>query len=183
MCKHENNSSLTRRLTCRIIIKPLKPCFMNTPSSNRPPLLLWRTPDLYNLNLEFGVILDSSPTGLQRLEKFLDTLRLYANTDESNFISIFIALSEAITNAMIHGNHGHPERNIYVSAVLKSDSISFSVEDEGNGFDEQKVSNPISEDNIPKPGGRGILIMRSLAKNMYYSKGGRKLNLLFGLIK
>ena len=55
-----------------------------------------------------------------------------------------IALREALANAIIHGNHEHPRKHVHVRCRCKLDAVSISVKDEGQGFDINKMSDPIA---------------------------------------
>jgi|SRR5580693_61863 serine/threonine-protein kinase RsbW len=77
--------------------------------------------------------------------------------------TIGLAVREAIANAMIHGNHCDPEKEVRISvAVDEHCGLSVRVKDSGSGFDPDGLPNPVAPENILAVHGRGILIMRQL---------------------
>lgn len=81
-------------------------------------------------------------------------------TDDDAF-GIDMAVREAVTNAVVHGNQQSEDK--LVGIVLKSlpDGVEISVHDQGPGFNPNEVPDPTAEENILKTSGRGIFFMRS----------------------
>ena len=81
-------------------------------------------------------------------------------TEDAAF-GIDMAVREAVTNAVLHGNR--QDENKTVDIVLKSspDAVEISVHDQGPGFNPEEVPDPTAEENILKASGRGIFFMRS----------------------
>src|SRR6478672_10404433 len=73
-----------------------------------------------------------------------------------------IALSEALVNAVIHGNHQDPGKQVYVGCRLGTDEVSIVIRDQGQGFDIGEVPDPTAPENIESSHGRGIYLMRTL---------------------
>ena len=80
--------------------------------------------------------------------------------DEAAF-GIDMAVREAVTNAVLHGNR--QDDNKTVDIVLKSspDAVEISVHDQGPGFNPEEVPDPTANENILKASGRGIFFMRT----------------------
>jgi serine/threonine-protein kinase RsbW len=81
-------------------------------------------------------------------------------SDDAAF-GIDMAVREAVTNAVLHGNH--QDDNKTVDIVLKSspDAVEISVHDQGPGFNPEEVPDPTAKENILKASGRGIFFMRT----------------------
>jgi len=81
-------------------------------------------------------------------------------SDDAAF-GIDMAVREAITNAVVHGNR--QDENKTVDIVLKSspDAVEISVHDQGPGFNPEDVPDPTATENILKTSGRGIFFMRT----------------------
>ena len=81
-------------------------------------------------------------------------------SDDAAF-GIDMAVREAVTNAVVHGNS--QDEGKVVNIVLKSspDAVEISVHDQGPGFNPNEVPDPTVEENILKTSGRGIFFMRS----------------------
>lgn len=86
-----------------------------------------------------------------------------------------LALEEALTNAVKHGNKLDPEKSVSVRAETFPGSVQIEVEDEGAGFDHGKVPMPTDDENIWKTSGRGVFLIRHFMDKAEYSEGGRKL--------
>ena len=94
--------------------------------------------------------------------------------------NVLVAVSEAVTNAMIHGNKSNESKSVTLSMRLpKKNSICFTIEDEGVGFDAESVPDPTSPENLEKPNGRGIFLMRHLADSVEFENNGSKVNVEF----
>jgi serine/threonine-protein kinase RsbW len=75
--------------------------------------------------------------------------------------AVRIALVEAVVNALTHGHRGDPGKRVRVSYLLSAEQVVAEVVDEGPGFDPQRVPDPLAPENLERPGGRGLLLMRS----------------------
>jgi len=85
---------------------------------------------------------------------------------------IAIALREALANAVIHGNHEDPAKQVYVGCRGGSDEVSIVVRDEGQGFNPDDVPDPTAPENIKSTHGRGIYLMRTLMDEVRFERGG-----------
>jgi len=92
-----------------------------------------------------------------------------AGIGEEGAFGIDMAVREAVTNAVLHGNR--QDRNKTVELTLKSlpDAIEISVHDQGPGFNPKEVPDPTKEENILKTSGRGIFFMRSFMDEVDWS--------------
>jgi serine/threonine-protein kinase RsbW len=72
-----------------------------------------------------------------------------------------LAVREAVANAIKHGNRLDPRKRAFIDFALDGEDVVIRVRDEGDGFDAQGVADPTVEENLLKPGGRGLLYMRS----------------------
>lgn len=91
---------------------------------------------------------------------------------ENCAFAIKLALEEAVTNAFRHGNSADPSKRIIVRYRITASSIEIEVEDEGPGFDPTVVPDPTLPENIDRPHGRGIMLMRAYLDDVEYQKGG-----------
>jgi serine/threonine-protein kinase RsbW len=83
-----------------------------------------------------------------------------------------IALREALANAIIHGNHENPRKQVYVRCRWKPDEVSIAVKDEGRGFDVNKIADPTAPENTGSVHGRGIYLMKALMDEVRFEEGG-----------
>jgi serine/threonine-protein kinase RsbW len=74
---------------------------------------------------------------------------------------VALAIREALSNALVHGNRCDPEKTIAICVALKDDGGLFvSVKDSGSGFDPNALPNPLALENLLSNHGRGIFLMR-----------------------
>lgn len=85
---------------------------------------------------------------------------------------IEIALREALANAVIHGNHEDPEKQVYVGCHGGIDEVSIVIRDEGQGFDSGDLPDPTASENIKSSHGRGIYLMKTLMDEVRFERGG-----------
>lgn len=93
--------------------------------------------------------------------------------------SLPLALDEAITNAMRHGNGLKAGRRVALRARLDGEALEIRVRDEGRGFDPDSLPDPREGDSLFRPGGRGVFLIRTLCDELRYEDGGREAVLRF----
>lgn len=81
---------------------------------------------------------------------------------------IGIAVREAVANAIEHGNKLDASKQVSVDFGLRGDEIVIEVKDEGIGFDPGRVPNPLEPENLLRPNGRGILLIREFMDRVEY---------------
>ncbi|NMM46997.1 ATP-binding protein [Marinigracilibium pacificum] len=115
------------------------------------------------------------------VESFIDNAKeKYQLTDEI-YGNIMVAVTESVNNAIQHGNKNIKDKNVYLSLIFTEGSIQFEVEDEGDGFDYETLPDPTAPENIDKPGGRGIFLMKHLSDEVAFEQEGKKVILTFYL--
>lgn len=109
-----------------------------------------------------SLILQSSRSEINKIENLLFTLNEAYRIDQERFVNFHIAVSEALMNAIVHGNKESTEKRVMVDILENEDSLELVISDEGNGFDASNVPDPTKNNNLYKDHGRGIFIMKSL---------------------
>jgi serine/threonine-protein kinase RsbW len=124
--------------------------------------------------------LESRPENISSIERFVEEICDYYNINDTYFGNILIALTEAFQNALIHGNQNDPAKQIHVIFESKPKGLSFTVKDEGKGFDPDVVPDPLDlEIETDTEKGRGIFLMRSLSDKMVVTDEGRSIEMFF----
>lgn len=82
--------------------------------------------------------------------------------DEKTASNASLAVREAVANGVLHGNRQQEGKRVEVSLELDSEQLAVEVSDEGRGFDPAAVPDPLAPENLMKPNGRGIFLMRNL---------------------
>jgi serine/threonine-protein kinase RsbW len=90
---------------------------------------------------------------------------------------IRLALEEAVVNGLRHGNGGDPAKRVRVRWRLWPEALLVEVEDEGPGFDPGRVPDPTAPENLDRPGGRGLLLMRHFMTWVRFSPRGNRVTL------
>jgi len=109
--------------------------------------------------------------GQQFIEEVLEQLKLHHWTSRDLF-GVRLALEEAIVNAIKHGNSLDCRKEVRVECKLSSERIWIEIADEGCGFQPHKVPDPTHPDNLEKPSGRGIMLMRNYMNRVEYNETG-----------
>ncbi|HIA37401.1 MAG TPA: ATP-binding protein [Flavobacteriales bacterium] len=101
--------------------------------------------------------------------------------NEDHYGNILISLTEAVNNAIQHGNKNDPKKNVEIVFDVETnlESFSFTVKDEGDGFDYTTIPDPTAPENIEKISGRGVFLMRNLADKVGFYSEGREIQLNF----
>ena len=113
------------------------------------------------------------------IESFIDNAKEKFHLDEDIYGNIMIAVTEAVNNAIKHGNQNNSSKNVALTLSLAEGLIKFEVRDEGKGFDFHKLPDPTSPENIAKPGGRGIFLMKHLSDEVNFREKGKVVELSF----
>jgi len=104
-----------------------------------------------------------------QLMRFILKFRSADGTDAD----IEMALHEALSNAVMHGNGENSCKHVYVTCRCYMDGeVSIAVRDEGRGFDSNAVVNPTLLENLLFTHGRGIYLMKTLMDEVSFEEGG-----------
>lgn len=127
------------------------------------------------------ITLDSSFEEVERLESYMNELQDWADFNDDDYARIMLTLSEAATNAIIHGNKENPQKEVSISSRLTNGKLIISVKDEGAGFDPSNIPDPLKEENLLNVGGRGVYLIKEYADDLQFEENGTKLIMTFKL--
>lgn len=113
------------------------------------------------------------------IESFIDNAREKFKLNDDIYGNIMIAITEAVNNAIKYGNKNDPNKNVSLTLLFDESVIKFKVEDEGTGFNYQDLPDPTAPENLQKPGGRGIFLMKHLSDEVDFKNEGRVVELSF----
>jgi len=116
---------------------------------------------------------------VRMIESFIDNAKEKFHLDDDIYGNIMIAVTEAVNNAIKHGNAADSSKNVSLSLSLESSLIKFRIQDEGAGFNFHDLPDPTAPENLEKPGGRGIFLMKHLSDEVDFKEGGRIVELSF----
>jgi serine/threonine-protein kinase RsbW len=120
----------------------------------------------------------NNPEGI--VERMVVGLCEKMNIKEERFGNILLAITEAVDNAIEHGNKNHPDKAVELSYKTSPEGVTFTVADQGQGFDPNHVADPTHPENISDEG-RGLFVMKHLADKVAFEENGKKVVLSFNL--
>ena len=116
---------------------------------------------------------------IRMIESFIDNAKEKFDLDDDIYGNIMIAVTEAVNNAIKHGNSGNKSKSVHLTLFLEDSLIKFIVKDEGSGFNYESLPDPTAPENLEKPGGRGIFLMKHLSDEVEFRDNGRTVELSF----
>ena len=122
----------------------------------------------------------SIPENINYVEKFIEEICDFYNINNTYFGNITIAVTEAVNNAILHGNKQNPEKFVKLTFQNKPIGLSFLIKDEGNGFDYDCIPNSIDDTNNSKKfSGKGFFLIKSLADEILFHNSGSMIEIIF----
>lgn len=103
---------------------------------------------------------------LSSLPKRLEAGREQCSMSDEQFYNLVVVLTEAVANAINHGNRGDASKNVRLRVECREEGILCIVEDQGEGFNPDAVADPIAPENLLSDGGRGLFIIRALTTHL-----------------
>lgn len=123
----------------------------------------------------------SNVESMNLVESLVDQVCSDLLVNEDMYGNILIAVTEATNNAIIHGNGRDANKQVKLIVDQNEEGLVFSIEDQGKGFDFNLLPDPTAPENIEKPDGRGIFLMKNLADKIEFLQNGSKVNITFVL--
>ena len=120
---------------------------------------------------------ESVAENIHIVENLIDEICETLNVNEEYYGNILI--TEAVNNAMVHGNKLDSEKKVAITVKSDDTSLHFTISDEGPGFDYDNLPDPTAPENIEKPNGRGVFLMKNLADGCNFEENGRIVELEF----
>ena len=120
----------------------------------------------------------SRKSELKKAEDFLQEFFNNNNVPQNNFNKVWLCISEAIINSIVHGHKNDEDKEIRLQVKLDKQHISVTITDEGEGFNFYEVADPTEKENLKKESGRGIHIIKSMCEALEYNKKGNSIQFL-----
>lgn len=92
--------------------------------------------------------------------------------EQSLVFNLVTSVIEAVGNAIIHGNQSNLQKNVNVLITLNKNEIKFAVHDEGRGVDIDSLPDPLAPENLLKPCGRGIFLIKTFMDDVRCERNG-----------
>jgi serine/threonine-protein kinase RsbW len=123
--------------------------------------------------------INSNTQSLRLVERLVEDVCQIYSVNEDCYGNMLIAVTEAVNNAILHGNKNDPEKYVRIGFESDTEKFVFSIADEGEGFDYTNLPDPTDPVNIEKISGRGVFLMSSLADSIQFEQNGSKVLLSF----
>lgn len=123
---------------------------------------------------EFEVTIPSDTAAGQEVQERIISSLEGLNYPPRDVFGIRLALEEALVNAIKHGNRMDPEKFVMVGCQIGKELVRIEIEDQGAGFKPEDVPDPTDDDNLERPCGRGIMLMRAFLSLVEYNEVGNK---------
>ncbi len=140
---------------------------------------LFNPKNAYEMITDQSVKFASNYENLSVAEKLINDISEFYKLPEDYYGNILVAVTEAVNNAIQHGNKSNPDKSIELTFKKEDDTLHFIVKDEGDGFDYENVPDPTDPANIEKINGRGVFLMKHLADNIEFLDNGKAVQLDF----
>lgn len=125
-----------------------------------------------------SVVVASTPSAVNDVYGQIEPgLKAFRFSDEDIF-AVHLAVEEAFINAVRHGNKMEPSKAVKIDYAIEPNKIEICMTDEGEGFEPDVIPDPRYGDNLYKPAGRGMLLIRSFMDVVEYSKKGNSLRMI-----
>ncbi|HID56530.1 TPA: ATP-binding protein [Candidatus Poribacteria bacterium] len=131
-------------------------------------------PREYLIKLEFS----SDMKLIYILDAVVSEILKEMNFPEEASEQVNLAVIEAGTNAIKHGNKNDPNKKVHFEFEISADKLTITVRDEGEGFNPDEVCDPLNPENLLRPSGRGIFLMRTFMDEVKYNETGTEVTMI-----
>lgn len=132
-----------------------------------------------NMKLIDEIKIPSKLESISVVELQVENLKSQLDIEDAIYGNMMLAVVEAVTNAIEHGNHCAPDKQVTFETYKNTRSLKFMISDEGEGFDPNCVPDPTLPENLEKPCGRGVFLIKRLADLVVFHNQGRTIELQF----
>jgi serine/threonine-protein kinase RsbW len=127
--------------------------------------------------MEHETVIPSDFTEADRIQKEIERLLTAREYDERDVFAIRLALDEALVNAVKHGNRMDRSKHVRIAYRLTDEQFEITIEDAGAGFDPDAVADPLASENLERPCGQGLLLMRHYMSAVAFHPPGNKVTM------
>lgn len=114
------------------------------------------------------------------LVRIMSEIEVIGNYDQRQKFGIRLSIEEALMNAIKHGNQNDESKTVTISYEVTNIQTSITIQDQGQGFDPEKIPDPTTPENIEKDSGRGVMLIKHYAEKIEFSDNGRCVYMQFG---
>lgn len=121
---------------------------------------------------QFEVLIPSKFESGQEVVERIVNVATKAGFPDRDLFGIRLSVDEAVTNAIKHGNKSSPTKTVRVRFRLDKRGVRIEIEDQGDGFRPEDVPDPRDEENLERPNGRGLMLMREFMSHIEFNSKG-----------
>ena len=125
------------------------------------------------------LLIEEDIQGIAQIETIVNNIVHRFKLSDDVQGNILISLTEAVNNAIIHGNKNDRSKCVKLKITQESTKLAFSVSDQGAGFDHTKLPDPTLPENLLKLNGRGVFLIHQLCDAVTYQDQGRTVEMHF----
>ena len=114
--------------------------------------------------------IESTPNNLITVEEFVNYFSVELGLDQEKINGLLLAVTEATTNAIIHGNKNNKLKMVRIYVFVDGSTLTIKIKDQGKGFDPSIVPDPTDPENLLKDSGRGLYLMRVYMDGLTYNQ-------------
>ena len=121
---------------------------------------------------EWEEVIPSDTAAGQSVQERIIQLLEALSYDERDVFGVRLAIEEALVNAIKHGNQMDPSKTVRIACRIAAHMVRIEIEDQGPGFQIEDVPDPTADENLERPCGRGIMLMRAFMSSIVYNESG-----------
>ena len=139
-----------------------------------PLILPHETDSMSDAGLHYStdVVIRNDPVEARRVQEEIERQLKAQQFSEREIFSIKLALEEALINAIKHGNRFDPSKRVRIAYNVRPERFDIRITDEGPGFDPADVPDPTAAENLERPCGRGLMLMRYYMSEVSFNSQG-----------
>jgi serine/threonine-protein kinase RsbW len=126
---------------------------------------------------QVDVVIPSDPAEARRVQDEVERLLRAHHASEKDIFGVRLALEEALVNAIKHGNQLDRSKKVTVVSRVEGERFEIHITDEGTGFDPGDVPDPTAVENIERPCGRGLMLMRHYMSEVGFNGRGNSVRM------
>ena len=120
----------------------------------------------------FEVVIPSDYESGQAIVERIMSAVAHCGFSTRDTFGLRLSVDEAVINAIKHGNQFHPDKTVRVDFLSNETGVRIEIEDQGPGFRPEDVPDPTADENLERPSGRGLMLMREFMTHVEFSPKG-----------
>jgi serine/threonine-protein kinase RsbW len=125
-----------------------------------------------------SVVVESDTSAFSGICRQILSILKQKNFSQDDVFAVHLAIEEAFTNAVKHGNKMDPDKKVQIEYSVARDKVEISIADQGSGFVPDDIPDPRFGKNLYRPQGRGLLLINSYMDEVEFSNNGKCLRMV-----